>query len=102
MGILWGGEMAGAKLTKFLKPENFELYTALTKSEVMKLLKIVPDINGNIELLHIFWNEEITSGKDNNEMKIVPPLIAYADLLASHDSRNYETAERIKEKYLGK
>jgi len=101
-GILWGGEMAGAKLTKFLKPENFELYTVLPKNEVMKLLKIVPDINGNIELLHIFWNENITSGDNINEMQVVPPLIAYADLLASHDSRNYETAERIKEKYLGK
>ena len=102
MGILWGGEMAGAKLTRFLKPENFVLYTGLPKNEVMKLLKIVPDINGNIELLHIFWNEQITSGEDINEIQVVPPLIAYADLLASHDSRNYETAERIKEKYLGK
>jgi hypothetical protein len=101
-GVLWGGEMAGAKLTKYLKPENYELYTSLPKSEVLKLLKIVPDINGNIELLNIFWNDEIAFQNSSNEMQVVPPLVAYADLLASHDSRNYETAERIKQKYLEK
>lgn len=98
-GILWGGEMAGAKLTKFLKPEKFQLYINLQKTEVMKLLKIVPDPDGHIELLNIFWNSEIVN-VDQNKTQTVPPLIAYADLLASHDSRNYETAERIKSKYL--
>ena len=98
-GILWGGEMAGAKLTKFLKPEKIQLYISLQKTAAMKLLKIVPDANGNIELLNIFWNNEIAS-EEQKETQTVPPLIAYADLLSSHDSRNYETAERIKSKYL--
>lgn len=98
-GILWGGEMAGAKLTKFLRPEKLQLYISLQKTDVMKLLKLVPDTEGDIELLNIFWNNEIQAG---NKIKIqaVPPLIVYADLLASHDSRNYETAERIKIEYL--
>ncbi len=100
LGILWGGEPAGSKLTKFLKPEKFTLYTTLEKLQVMKLLKLVPDPNGNIELLNIFWNNEtVNIEKNMDEIQIVPPLIVYADLLGSYDSRNYETAERIKSKY---
>jgi hypothetical protein len=69
----------------------------------MKMLSLVPDANGNIELLNILWNNEIMdNGKNVAELQIVPPLIAYADLLGSYDSRNYETAERIKNKYFEK
>jgi hypothetical protein len=101
-GILWGGEMAGAKLTEYLKPERQALYVSIPKVEAMKALKIVPDENGNIELVTVFWNEQLTNNPDFYEKQIVPPTIVYADLLNSHDSRNHETAERIKNKYLGK
>lgn len=97
-GLLWGGEMAGSKLTKYLKPEKVALYISIPKAEAMKYLKIVPDTNGNIELLNIFWNTELTADTEFNKNQIAPPLIVYADLLSSHDSRNYETAERIKER----
>ena len=101
-GIMWGGEMAGAKLTKFLKPEQFTLYTNLPTTDVLKQLKIIPDINGNIEVLNTFWDTEINNFDNFNEMQIVPPVVVYADLLTAHDSRNYETAERIKNKYFGR
>jgi hypothetical protein len=102
-GIFWGGEPAGARLTKFLTPEKFTLYTSLEKMQVMKMLKLAPDPNGSIELLNIFWNNEICINEKNvNELQIVPPLIVYADLLGTYDSRNYETADRIKNKYFEK
>jgi hypothetical protein len=102
-GILWGGEPAGAKLTKYLKPEKYTLYTSIEKMEVMRMLKLVPDMTGNIELLNTFWNSEIIINEKNVDgMQIVPPLIVYADLLGSYDSRNYETAERIKKALLTK
>jgi len=102
-GLFWGGEPAGAKLTKFLRPEKFTLYSALEKLHVIKMLKLVPDTDGNIELLNIFWNSEtIDNEKNVAEMQIAPPLIVYADLLGSYDSRNYEIAERIKSKYFEK
>ncbi|MEO6868669.1 MAG: type IV toxin-antitoxin system AbiEi family antitoxin [Ginsengibacter sp.] len=75
--------MAGAKLTKFLKPEKLQLYISLQKTNVMKLIKLVPDTDGTIELLNIFWNNQIKSG-DRNKTETVSPLIVYADLLASH------------------
>lgn len=62
----------------------------------MRKLKIVPDHTGEVELLRPFWNEEIfTTNKGT-----VPALLAYAELISSFDSRNRETAMRIKEKYV--
>jgi hypothetical protein len=91
--MYWGGEPAGAILTNFLQPEQFTLYTDLPKTEVIKQLRLVPAQDGEVELLKPFWNI------DNDIQRTVPPLLAYAELSASLDSRNQATAERIKEKY---
>jgi hypothetical protein len=96
----WGGEPAGALLTGFLQPEIFTVYTKEPKTEIMKHLRLVPDKNGNVEILDIFWNTpapDILDVKTNH----VPAFLAYAELMTSPDSRNRETAERIKQKYLG-
>jgi hypothetical protein len=90
----WGGENAGALLTKFLQPEKFTIYTLENRALLMKSLKLVPDSNGNVEILTQFWKSE---AKDTG---VVPPLLAYADLITSFDSRNQETADRIKIEHL--
>jgi hypothetical protein len=95
-GLLWGGEMAGAKLTNFLRPENHILYSGIPKMEVMKSLKLIPDTGGNIKLLNKFWTNTLTNNLNKEQLQIAPLLIVYADLLSTSDSRNYETAERIK------
>ncbi|RYY87992.1 MAG: hypothetical protein EOO15_10355 [Chitinophagaceae bacterium] len=92
----WGGEAAGALLTDFLKPERLSLYTNVPKTRLMKELRLMPDSNGSVELLSTFWNYELL----RNEGPTVPPLLAYAELATSLDSRNRETADRIKEQYL--
>lgn len=91
----WGGETAGARLTNFLKPERFTVYTRKAKTIIMQQLKIVPDANGTVELMEKFWNDEL-----DYKQGTVPPLLAYAELITNLDSRNRETAERIKQKYL--
>ena len=95
LGIYWGGETAGAILTKYLSPEIYTIYSNRDRFDLMKNMKIVPDHNGEIELLRPFWNEELFTDGDT-----VPPLLAYAELISSFDSRNRETAGRIKEKYV--
>ena len=92
----WGGEPAGAILTDFLQPEIFTIYTNEPKTKIMQQLQLVPDANGNIELMEIFWDINLF----NFQYKTVPPLLVYAELITSLDSRNRETAERIKQKYL--
>lgn len=89
----WGGELAGNLLTGHLRPEKFTVY-AQGATDIMKELKAVPDPAGNIEWLQPFWkNAPVIKG-------CVPPLLVYADLVATTDSRLYETAERIKTEYL--
>jgi hypothetical protein len=94
----WGGENAGAILTNFLQPEKFTLYTMEPKAILMKNLHLVPDPNGNVEMLEQFWKDKTTG--DQSKEKTVPAILAYAELLTSFDSRNQETAERIKMKYI--
>lgn len=96
LGIYWGAETAGAILTKYLSPQIYTLYSNGDRFELMKKLKIVPDQNGEVELLRPFWNEKVFSPDGDT----VPPLLAYAELISSFDSRNRETAMRIKEKYV--
>ncbi|MFY8025453.1 MAG: type IV toxin-antitoxin system AbiEi family antitoxin [Sediminibacterium sp.] len=91
----WGGETAGALLTKHLHPEILTIYTNQPKVKLMQQLRIIPDTEGNIEMIDQFWNNQT-----NEQHKTVPPLLAYADLVTSLDSRNRETAERIKKHYL--
>ncbi len=94
--MFWGGEPAGAILTNYLHPQKFTLYTEVSKFEVMKTLHLVPDANGEVEVLKPFWNtEQIHNG--NN--KTVHPLLAYTELFTSLDSRNRETAMKIKEQF---
>jgi|AntRauTorckE5430_2_1112549.scaffolds.fasta_scaffold04123_2 hypothetical protein len=90
----WGGEPAARLLIGFLKPQILTLYSTLDKKELLKTLKIIPDnINGNINLL------ELPSGF-NNEKEQIHPLITYADLILSFDSRNIETAQKIYDNYV--
>lgn len=84
---LWGGECAAGIITKNLTPVNFIIYTDVTWQSVGKSLKLVPDGNGKIEIFRLFYDAE--------EGDIVSPLLTYADLMGSGDSRNIETAEII-------
>jgi hypothetical protein len=84
---LWGGECAASIMTKNLTPANFTIYTDATWQSVGKSLKLIPDDNGKIEILRLFY--------DTDEGNIVSPLLTYADLMGSGDSRNIETAEII-------
>ena len=49
------------------------------------------DPNGNVEILDAFWN----FGPENDFPDVVPPILAYADLLATQDGRNAEAAQMI-------
>lgn len=97
--FLWGGEPAGALLTNYLKPEKLTLYTTHSKPQLMKDLKLVPTEGGPIELMEAFWSEDEMKNTGITPIT-VPPLLAYAELATSLDSRNKETAEKIKEIYL--
>jgi hypothetical protein len=92
----WGGEPAGALKTDYLSPEKFTLYTTLSWQNLINELNMVPDENGNIEVLSIFW----ATDKTTNSEQTVPAVLIYADLVTSGFSRNIETADIILENEL--
>jgi hypothetical protein len=96
LGIYWGAETAGAIFTDYLSPEVYTIYSNEDRFALMRKIKMVPDQNGEVELLRPFWNEEVFATNEDT----VPALLAYAELISSLDSRNRETAMRIKEKYV--
>jgi len=96
-GTHWSGEPAGDLYTHQLIPEKFILYTDMPTQELIKVLHIIPDEKGNIRLYTKFW-QDITL--PIGIASVAPPLLVYADLRNSTDSRLWEIAERIKNKYL--
>jgi len=102
-GALWGGEIAGARYTRYLHPKDAVVY--IRKEHMAKFLKaarlrkMAQDEQAalRVDLIEPFWREEKNRGKAAG---LVPPLVAYADLIETGDPRNLETANRIRENYL--
>ena len=89
----WGGEKAAERLTGILKPAAFTLYAHSPISRLAAALRLRAQPAGNVELLEAFWNFE----RDPGYPDLVPPILAYADLLNSRDGRNIEAARQIYE-----
>ena len=93
---LWGGEPAAAILTKNIIPENFSIYTTQSWQYLGQEIGLVPDVNGKVEILQVFWK---TQNTDINQVT-TPPLLIYADLIGSGYGRNIEVANIILENEL--
>lgn len=89
----WGGEAAGSLLTNYLTPELLTIYTNETRNELIRQYRLIPDEEGNVKIYKRFWNNNYDGSP--NRPNIVPPLLAYADLISTNDSRCIETAEKI-------
>lgn len=97
-GAQWGGEVAADKLTGHLRPNTVTIYMRpeglrqnLTKMVVENKLRAAQD--GEIEVLEAFWDFPPDEAMPN----IVPPVLVYADLLATMDPRNFEVGRMIYE-----
>lgn len=93
---VWGGEVAAEKLTNYLKPEKITIYmrAATMRQNLSKLVidsKLRADPDGDIEVLERFWKLPT----DKSPPGTVPPLLAYADLVATMEPRNLEVATII-------
>jgi hypothetical protein len=89
---LWGGEPAAAIITNYLKPFFYTLYTTKSWQECAKSFELVPDENGDVEILQMFW--KIISPNEKSRA-IVPSALIYADLINSANDRNVETAKIV-------
>ena len=92
-GTKWGGEPAAALLTNYLIAEKFSLFVS-TKVDIIKKYKLVPSPNGELELYEKFWNHP------EDDQPYVHPILIYAQLMATGESRNIETAEIILNEHI--
>ena len=99
---VWGGEIAAAKYTDYLIPKDVLIYIEKTNLanflNTARLRKLQPNEKPEniIELIEPFWKME----KKETTKDLAHPILVYADLIATGDPRNIDTANRIREKYL--
>ncbi|WP_322045096.1 type IV toxin-antitoxin system AbiEi family antitoxin [Paraburkholderia sp. J67] len=95
---MFGGEPAAARMTQYLKPEMITVYSEKgLPRELMTRARLRPDPAGNVEILTAPVKLEPTAGLADD---LIYPALVYADLVASADSRNLETARLIRNQYL--
>lgn len=92
---VWGGEIAAEKLTRHLKPEMVTIYADSPIPKFQSRFGLRRDVGGNIEIIKKFW-QMLEEGETAH------PLIVYADLVATGDERNLETARIIYEKEIAR
>jgi hypothetical protein len=92
----WGGEPGASILTKQLQPQDFTIYTDGGWQSIASALKLIPDNEGDVDILAVFWKENESA----TNQKIAPTLIILAELMSSGKERNIETAKTIIENEL--
>ena len=94
---LWGGELAAAKLTGYLNPQEATIYAEdESLAAVLIQHKLRKDPAGDVEILRHFWRQDAVP--PNGDM--VHPLLVYADLMATGNQRNIETARMIYDQHI--
>jgi hypothetical protein len=99
-GAQWGGEPAGALLTDYLRPGELTLYAdkmpGLLAARMKFLKEPEPGHTAVVEVRKRFWDFPA----EPHHPDLVPPLLVYADLLATGDARCIETAKMIYDDHL--
>ena len=95
----WGGEPAAALLTQYLKPGELTLYADKLPGLLAGKYKFAkePDAGHQavVDVRRRFWRFPQGDGE-----ACVPPVLVYADLLATGDARCLETAKRLYEEHV--
>ena len=99
--VKWGAEPAAALLTRYLRPGILTLYTEKMPVKLMINQRLkpahAPTDAALVEVRKPFWGATLAAGPREDT---VPPVLVYADLLATGDARCIETAQQVYEEYL--
>lgn len=106
---VWGGETAAALYTSFLKPETGTVYLPkgmanqfLAQARLRKAPELQQAEPGSVRVYNMFWHEKAAFLDIQQKRGLAPPVLVYADLVATGDPRNRETAKMIYDEYLAK
>jgi hypothetical protein len=101
-GALWGGEPAAAILTDYLRPGALTIYAeqlpAVLAARQKFLNEPAPGQTAIVEVRKRFW----TFPGDALHPGVVPPVLVYADLLATGDARCIDTAKLVYDGYVAR
>lgn len=97
-GAVWGGEAAADRLTGNREPGAFAIYLPDDPAKFVLENRLRAEPKGNIELLQKFWRFDFQTKPYVAD--VAPPLLVYADLMATLDPRNHDTAKRIYDQFL--
>lgn len=95
-----GGEPAAAVLTDYLQPERITVYVPDDINTFLLTHQLKKDPDGEVELLKKFWAFDYPWDHPGNYPGIAPPLLVYADLMATGNDRNIEAGGMIHEKFI--
>jgi len=99
----WGGEPAAHLLVRHLKPGVLTLYAERLPPKLVLEQRLVPaglpSSTPHLEVRKPFWGKALVADTRANT---VPPVLVYADLLATGDGRCIETAQMIYDRYLAR
>lgn len=100
LGGCWGGEIAAMHYTQYLKPKIATVY--LPRDALTKLIATARLMKANgkektatVEVYEKFW---LNDGAEAH----ADPMLTYADLMATDDARNLETARRLYEERIAR
>lgn len=97
-GVL-GGEAAEARLTGGLvRPEIVTVYLPDAPGPFILANRLLPAADGTVEIRTKFWPFAYAW----EHPALAPPLLIYADLLATGDARCLDAAQRVYEKHLAR
>lgn len=99
-GALWGGEPAGALLTNYLRPGELTIYADKLPGLLVAQQKFLktpePGHTAVVEVRRKFWNFP----GDAVRLDVTPPVLVYADLVATGDGRCIETAKMVYDEHV--
>lgn len=99
---LWGEEPAGALLTEYLRPGALTIYVEKLPAMLAARQKLAtaPELGRamRVEMRRKFW----TFPDERETRAIAPPVLVYADLLATGDARCIETAKLVYEGHVAR
>jgi hypothetical protein len=96
---LWSGEVAvHLLLDSPALPTSLTLYSQLPRPQLVQQLDLVPSAKGPIEILNAFAPATCFAPTDP---RCVPPLLVYADLLASQHPAHEQLAYELRARHLG-
>jgi hypothetical protein len=89
-----GGEAAAELLTGHLKATGVTLYARKPLDTLLLAHRLRPDEEGDVEVLDAFW--PLGTAQVEGPAGLAPRLLVMADLLATGEARNVETARLIR------